>query len=509
MFTETDAKEQVVAWTEGLLRPYLKRLPTATAIQRAGKLVRDPVHGFHWLRPHEILVLDSPVVQRLRYIHQTGLAYVIYPSAQHTRFDHSLGVCKNATSMVEALSDTGRFMAPPEDRAVLRMAGLVHDVGHCLFSHLSEEIMCAQFEDLVTRLQNSLTFSGTGAGLHEMIGYWIVTSDVFGELLALASEVAGLNLDGKRITQLMVGRADQANQWQADIIHGPIDADRLDYIMRDSYFCGYRVDLDTDRFFYLSSVMDYPGAPRYLCLPVGGIPVVEQILFTRGLMYPAIYHHQKVRAAECLAKGIFEVLQTAKAPRHGKLQLGTIADFLNLSEAEFFVHGEETPAASRSVEALKYRDLPKRCLAISMHTVDQDTRPSSLADFETLKTKSPTEIADLRKKIYDRLPKEYKQGLHSLWIDIPPDPDFDRGAEHCLIDLEDGNMPQPLATLKGFNVQDWLECYELHKWHAHVFYVADGKAREAVAKAAEEVLEQDCDLVLNASAHAKAKYANT
>jgi len=116
--------EEINEWVEDIIpADYPKRYPSP----KDGKVVREAVSGYQVLKPHEYLLLDSPIMQRLRYIHQTALAYLVYPTANHTRFDHSLGVAKIADDIGHSLGEK-----KPQIEE-LRLAALLHDVGHSFF----------------------------------------------------------------------------------------------------------------------------------------------------------------------------------------------------------------------------------------------------------------------------------------------------------------------------------------------------------------------------------------
>jgi len=139
------------------------------------KIIRDAVTGYQILAPHEYLVLDHPVLQRLHYIHQTALSFLVYPSAHHTRFDHSLGCAKIAQTM-------GEYLISKESTShilELRLAAILHDVGHTFFSHMSETIMQSHFNKHYLLLRAHPQFSGVDISLSEMMAYFIVTSEPF------------------------------------------------------------------------------------------------------------------------------------------------------------------------------------------------------------------------------------------------------------------------------------------------------------------------------------------
>ncbi|MBU0765442.1 MAG: HD domain-containing protein, partial [Bacteroidetes bacterium] len=102
------------------------------------KIIHDSIWGTNKFFPWEVGVIDSPLLQRLRRIHQTGLANLVYPTANHTRFDHSLGVTILADKLANHLNDNvGNIVVNKRQKYELRLAAILHDVGHSFFSHVS------------------------------------------------------------------------------------------------------------------------------------------------------------------------------------------------------------------------------------------------------------------------------------------------------------------------------------------------------------------------------------
>ncbi|MGO8789214.1 MAG: HD domain-containing protein [Terriglobia bacterium] len=180
--------------------------------------VRDPIHGFIYRGSREKKIIDSPLFQRLRRIKQLALASLVYPSAVHTRFEHSIGAMYVAGRIAERL-DLGN-----EHTQILRFAALLHDIGHGPFSHVSEEVL------------RNVTGSKQA---HEEIGYRIILN---------SPDLDGpLSRDERReIVDLLSGRC--GDSVMRSILSGPIDADKQDYLLRDSYFCGVKYGVyDIDR----------------------------------------------------------------------------------------------------------------------------------------------------------------------------------------------------------------------------------------------------------------------
>ena len=179
--------------------------------------IRDPIHNFVNL-PDELLPLvNTQPLQRLRGIRQLALANLVYPGALHTRFDHTLGVTHVAGMMAERLE-----LTPDESRLVL-VAALLHDIGHGPFSHVSE-MSLSRYADRAT-----LKADQKDHKIHEVVTAEIIRTDP--ELCKLLKEEERNNVCA--LLKQGFGRA-----ILKQIVSGPLDADKQDYLLRDSRFCG-------------------------------------------------------------------------------------------------------------------------------------------------------------------------------------------------------------------------------------------------------------------------------
>lgn len=159
------------------------QLPTGPPEVRDRKVIHDSVWGSNIFYRHEMAVIDTPLMQRLRQISQTGLAFYTYPSAVHSRFEHSLGVTVMAARYARNLNDrdpgTPLVSGTPEvgDLAEVRMAALLHDVGHALFSHASEDVY--KWRPEIREILETEEFANANA--QEVLSHLIVTSKAFAE----------------------------------------------------------------------------------------------------------------------------------------------------------------------------------------------------------------------------------------------------------------------------------------------------------------------------------------
>jgi HD superfamily phosphohydrolase len=144
-------------FAEERLTPYTKRLQKPGAIRTTPKEINDAIWGTIKISPLEVVVIDSPLVQRLRLIRQLGVVHWVYPGATHSRFEHSLGVLHQAQQLVNAInqaSGAGPGAAPIDSvmSALVRLCAILHDIGHGVFSHVSEHALARRI-DLKLALQ--------------------------------------------------------------------------------------------------------------------------------------------------------------------------------------------------------------------------------------------------------------------------------------------------------------------------------------------------------------------
>ena len=228
----------------------------------------DPIHDFVRVNSNELKIIDTPIFQRLRRIRQLSGAHLIYPGAQHTRFEHSLGVMHIASMAGHALNEKG--IVSSDNIQNLRFAGLLHDIGHGPFSHL--------FEELLQKRKMS----------HEDIGRDIILKTQIGDLIS----ANGFNK--KFITELAFG--DSKFQFMNEIISGALSADIMDYLLRDGYFTGAEhAKIDHNRLTYSLDVYK-----NKLALEKSALVNFETMMISRYQMFKAVYFHKTVRAGEVM-----------------------------------------------------------------------------------------------------------------------------------------------------------------------------------------------------------------
>ncbi|TDR93359.1 HD domain-containing protein [Enterovirga rhinocerotis] len=265
-------------------------LDRVSAVTRP-KFFRDPLHlqirfdladegkryGATLLR-----IIDSGVFQRLRFVRQNGLANLVFHGAEHSRFAHSMGVMHVARTMYERIS---RNMSEPEsedEKFLIQVAGLVHDVGHGPFSHTMEEVL----------KENGVDFH------HENMTKRFILEDG-SEIFRLLSDIDPDIPD--KLMPFFDKKRRVIDSWQYRIVSSQMDADRLDYVQRDALFAGLRGHgFDIERVFDL--LFHHENS---IAVDRGAIEAVEAYLVTMDQLYRAIYNHHAVRAATQMLLRLF------------------------------------------------------------------------------------------------------------------------------------------------------------------------------------------------------------
>lgn len=251
--------------------------------------VRCPIHGFIKYSPNERLIIDSPYFRRLRHIRQLGLTEYAYPGANHSRFEHSLGVMAMASAMFDSLAaKKGETMEQElkqvpwfaentlaKARQVVRLAALLHDTGHPPFSHGAEHMW--------------------SPGGHEEWSIKVVKDPEFLGKLIDATWVDGM---AEQVANLLVsdeskGDLPPQSMFLKDIISGHIDADRTDYLLRDSHHCGVEYGrFDHRRLIECLTLRQLSGGGVEIAIEADGIHMVEALIMARFQMNAQVYFHR-------------------------------------------------------------------------------------------------------------------------------------------------------------------------------------------------------------------------
>jgi len=309
--------------------------------------LRDAVHRDIRLTDAEVAVLDTPQMQRLRGIRQLGAAYLVYPGAQHTRFEHCVGTCWMAARILGSI-EAGGGRLDETQKAAVRLASLVHDVTHIPFGHTFEdERRLLERHDRSAR-RFELLFGGTELGRR-------LGASPAGRLaLRLLEPGAALEPELACLRQ---------------IVSGTICADLLDYLRRDNYFCGLSYEFDERVFDYFRIV---EGHSLALNLEQDGLfrhdalNEITNLLRIRYVLSERVYyHHAKIAAGVMISKAIERALALGL----------TEADLCTLSDDGLIEwlprRFDKDPALVELVESFRSRRLFKRCYMLSRRIGDE------------------------------------------------------------------------------------------------------------------------------------------
>ena len=239
------------------------------------EVVRDPLWQNIRLEPAAVGIVDTPAFQRLRYIRQLGHAFLVYPGATHSRFEHALGTYHLACRALDNLRERGSLEGCGESDALLiRLAALLHDIGHYPFSHALEE---AAFPS------------------HEALGAAALLRDPLAGALAASGVADGAGAIGAVITG-------SSTHPLAGLVSGSLDLDKIDYLKRDALMCGVPYgEIDVDRLLACLVVVELDGRRR-IGLLEKGLSALESLLFAKYQMYRNVYWHHAARSANAMFK---------------------------------------------------------------------------------------------------------------------------------------------------------------------------------------------------------------
>lgn len=308
------------------------------------KVIRDPLWNNIRVESLALQLIDTPAFQRLRYVRQLGLAFLVYPGASHSRFEHALGTYSLARRALGLLDERGDLKGLDDNLcADVRIAALLHDIGHYPFSHALEEI---------------------GALHHEEVARPLICGGEIGDILrrSLGDDAPD------RIVALIRGTSHSALQ---GLISGSLDLDKIEYLRRDALMCGVPYgEIDADRLLNslvllstvgsesstVGSVAQRPEPKAHgIAIQEKGLSAVESLLFAKYQMYRNVYWHHAVRSATAMYKRL-----VSDALDAGALTADQLAGFTD----EGLLLGLEAKGANPLLKALRERKLYKRALEI-------------------------------------------------------------------------------------------------------------------------------------------------
>ena len=340
------------------------------------EILRDPLWNNIRLDPLALALLETPVMQRLRYVRQLGLAFLVYPGATHSRFEHALGAWHLAGMALRLLDEGGALQGvTAREQQVVRAAALLHDVGHYPFSHALEEI---------------------GVTDHEEVARPLITEGPIGACLR-----AHLGEDAPdAVFALITGRSTSPLQ---GLISGSIDLDKIEYLKRDAVMCGVPYgEIDVDRLLNSLVLVTLPAQGAAIGVHEKGLSALESLLFAKYQMYRNVYWHHAVRSATAMYKRLVAV-----AIDTGAVAADTVARF---TDEGLLVHLDTpslVPEARALLDGIRIRRLHKRAYECPAATLGDNVGEWIASDFT------------LTRRVEDAFARELRLPEGSVLLDYP------------------------------------------------------------------------------------------
>ncbi|MCW4018559.1 MAG: HD domain-containing protein [Candidatus Bathyarchaeota archaeon] len=407
--------------------------------------IKDPVHGYVYITEAEKNIIDSYPMQRLRRLRQLAGSEYVYPGANHTRFEHCVGVMYLAGKVLE--NPNISRVVDDEDTEVARLAALLHDVGHGPFSHVFEHL-------LVRELDRT----------HEDITSWLV------EKSEVADKLKEMGYRPKEISKLAVGKQHrQGKAFLDQIISSAVDVDKQDFIVRDTYHTGAEYGfIDV---FRLIHALDVLG--ENLAVELGALSALEAFIIARIESFKSIYFHRVGRAAQIMLATAME-----KANEElGLTEFKSPEEYLAMDDYTVWAAAKKCAKSKRIIEDLERRRMLK--CAYERTFYDKDTMISNIFSRDAYRQQVQAEIAH-----------EAGVAAEAVIIDVPTVPSV---PYHHRALMENMEIPVFSRTSTGvktmYRMSDLSKIFETLKGFINILRVyTDVENRASVEKATAKVL---------------------
>ena len=256
--------------------------------------IRDPIHGFIYREPEERDIIDTKVFQRLRRLKQLAMASLVYPGATHSRFEHCLGAFHLSGKLVAGLSSNDT------DQRLVRFAALLHDIGHGPFSHVAEPILKKHTPT------GQIDAAVKDSKIHELISWQIIRKN---------AELAELISDKQREQIIGLLNGTWGNSYLQEIVSGPVDVDKQDYLLRDSLFSGVKYGVYDQERLSNTLLVHEDGDDSFLAVSIDGIHALEQFVLAKYYMTTQVYRHRiRLITDQMIARAIDLGIEEDKIP---------------------------------------------------------------------------------------------------------------------------------------------------------------------------------------------------
>ena len=407
--------------------------------------IKDPVHGYVYITEAEKNVIDTYPMQRLRRLRQLAGSEYVYPGANHTRFEHCVGVMYLAGEVLE--NPNVSRLVNDEEVDMCRISALLHDCGHGPFSHVFEQLLIKDLEKT-----------------HEDITSWIIEKSEVGDKLSK------MGYNPKEVGGLAVGKLHKSGKAFLDqIISSSVDVDKQDFIVRDTYHTGAEYGfIDV---FRLIHALDVLG--ENLSVELGALSALEVFMIARIESFKSIYFHRVGRAAQIM-------LVTAMEKANSELGLTafkTPEDYLAMDDYTVWSALKKCEASKGIIGNLERRRMLK--CAYERTFYEKDTMISNIFGRESYRRQMQSEIA-----------KEAGVAIESVIIDVPTVPSV---PYHHAVLMESMEIPVFTRGQAGDKtpqrLSDISKIFETLRGFMNILRVyTDADDREKVEKATAKIL---------------------
>jgi len=407
--------------------------------------IKDPVHGYVYITEAEKQLIDSYPFQRLHRLRQLAGSEFVYSGANHTRFEHSIGVMYLAGKLTEN-QNLSQLLSEDEVQ-IVRMASLLHDVGHGPFSHV--------FEHLLVKFLSKT---------HEDMTRWIIQKSELRDI------ISGLGYDADAIGKLAVGELRRRGKAFLDqIIQSAVDVDKLDFVVRDTYHTGAEygyVDV-----FRLIHMLDVLG--ENLAVDVGALSALESFVLARLESFRSIYFHRVGRAAQIMLATAMEEANDEL----GLVEFDSPEDYLALNDYTVWTMLKECKKSRGIMENLERRRLLKCAYDRTFH-VREKMVPSIFS------------VDEVREQMRNKIASEAGVEPQAIVIDVPTVPSVPYHHSDLLEPME---IPVFQKTRKGekipLRLSDISAVFDVLKGFINILRVyTDEKHLEKVAAASAKII---------------------
>jgi HD superfamily phosphohydrolase len=353
------------------------------------KRIFDPVHQHIELSEGEARLLDMPAMQRLRRLRQLGLAYLAFPSAEHSRFTHALGALAIGSRAFDELVRHGPDLfenghAIAYQRRLVRCALLLHDIGHGPFSHACEAVL----------------------GIHHEARTTLIL-----QIPDVRDAIAALNLDSNDVLELILG--DPRSKYPAlrELVSGPnLDADRMDYLQRDAYFTGVASGrFDSEQLVASLRLFEREGQ-HLVGIDARGVVALESFVVARYMMFASVYFHHTTRLFEhILQEALRELWPNPRL-------LDSVDEFLRWDD--FRILNELLDHPSEAARSLRERI--RTYVLVAEFNAERDLRAYERCETALCERYGTQAVwADEQAQVMHRLPLGVQDDRQTVWVGTP------------------------------------------------------------------------------------------